>query len=78
MRHQQSAALRVLAGVGGLGQRRVARVPAIEKGVAALLDPSVEIRIADRVGPAQQGIRRLQQLHRRSLIHHTLRHASHR
>ena len=75
MRHQQAATLRVLAWVGGFGQRRVMRVPAIQKGVAALLDPSVKIRGGDGIRPVEQRMRRGEQLHRSSLVHHALRHA---
>ena len=48
---EEAAALRVLAGVGGLGQRRIGCVPRIEKGVAAFFCPAVKVSGCDLVRP---------------------------
>ena len=72
MGHEQAAALRVLAGIGRLGERRVRRVPCIEEGVAALFDPAVEVGCGDGVGRGEQRIRGVEQLDRRLLIDHAL------
>ena len=43
MRDQQAAALRILAGIGGLSERGVTGIPVIDEAVASFLEPSVEI-----------------------------------
>ena len=73
MGDQQAAALRVLAGVGGLGQRGVGGVPGVEEGVAALLDPAVKVGGGDGVGRGEQGIGRIEQLDGRLLVDDALR-----
>jgi hypothetical protein len=50
MGDEQAATLRVLTGIGGLSESGVGGVPGIEKGVAALLDPAVEVGGGDGVG----------------------------
>ena len=47
------------AGVVGLGEGGVVRVPGVEEAVAALFDPVVEVGGRDLVGDVEQGVRRV-------------------
>ena len=78
MRHHESAPLRVLTLIGGLGDCHVTGVPAIQEGVAALLHPAVEIIRSNHVGPGKQRMGGVKQLHRRLLVHYALRRAAQR
>ena len=53
MHDEQTGALRILARVGGLGERRVSGVPVIEESVAALFEPSGKIGGRDLIGPGE-------------------------
>ena len=52
MNDEQPATLRILAGIGGLGERGVSGIPMLKESVTALLKPSVEIGGSNLVGPS--------------------------
>src|SRR5580658_4413983 len=52
----QSAALGVLAGVGGLGEGGEGGVPGLGEGVAALFDPAIEVGGGYGVGRGEQRV----------------------
>ena len=76
MGDNQAAALRILAWVGGFGESGVARIPRIEEGVAALLDPAIEVGGGDLVGEIQQRVGGIEQLDRRLLVDNALGQAA--
>src|SRR5579875_2744113 len=53
---QQAPALRVLSGIGGLGQGRIPRVPAGCKAMTALFKPACDISLGDAIGPGEQRV----------------------
>ena len=59
---EQTATLRILTGVGCLGERGVTRVPRIEEGVAALFDPSIEVGGGDLVWESEKWVGRIEKL----------------
>src|ERR1035437_3365715 len=77
MGDQQTAALRVLSGVGGLSERGIAGVPGIEEGMAALLDPAFKVGLGDGVGRGEQGIGWVEELDGSLLVDDALRGAAH-
>ena len=76
MSDDQAAALRILAGVGGFGERGVTGVPRFEEGVAALLDPAIEVGGGDLVGEFEQRIGGVEQLDGRLLVDDAFREAA--
>src|ERR1700690_774529 len=56
MGDNETAALRVLAGIGGFSEGGVALVPRIEEGMAALFEPAVEVGGGDGVGGGEERI----------------------
>ena len=56
MGDEESAALRVLAGVGGFSEGGVALIPVIEEAVAAFFEPSVEVGRGDAVGRGEERV----------------------
>ncbi len=68
VRYQQTALLRILAGIVNLGERLVLRGPGFEERVAALLNPTVEIGRGDFVGEGEQGVVGIEQCDGRMLV----------
>src|SRR6185437_555755 len=75
---EQAAALWGLVGVVGFGKGLVAAVPGGHEGMAALLDPSVEVGGSDVVGPLEKRIIRVGQSDGVGFLHNFLRIAAKR
>ena len=77
MGDEESAALRILAGIGGFSEGGVAGVPVIEEAVAAFFEPSCKIGRGDAIGGGEERVAGIEQPDGGLFIDNALADASH-